>query len=106
MCVTLEETLQNGCSNINKNCERQPVAITLNFSTLKWSQLLLPCTVFLTREKKIPRKLLLIFGFFGFSIEFGLAKEFDDQSRKGVFLYFHVFLGGNEFLEPKKRKSH
>jgi hypothetical protein len=25
-----------------------------------------------------------------------------DQSRKGVFLYFHVFLCGNEFLGPKK----
>jgi hypothetical protein len=34
--------------------------------------------------------------------EFRLAKEFQNQSRKGVFLYFDVFLPGNEFLEPKK----
>jgi hypothetical protein len=37
--------------------------------------------------------------------EFGLAKELLDQSRKGVFLYFHVFLPGNEFLGPKKEKK-
>jgi hypothetical protein len=46
------------------------------------------------------------FGFFGFSIslttEFGLAKEFLDQSRKGFFLYFHAFLCGNKFLGPYK----
>jgi hypothetical protein len=37
--------------------------------------------------------------------EFGLAKEFQDQSRKGALLYFHIFLCGNEFLGPKKRKK-
>jgi hypothetical protein len=34
--------------------------------------------------------------------EFGLAKEFKDQSRKGIFLYFHVFLAGDEFLVQKR----
>jgi hypothetical protein len=39
--------------------------------------------------------------------EFGLAKEFQDQSRKGVFLYLHmhIFLCVNEFLRPKKEKK-
>jgi hypothetical protein len=38
--------------------------------------------------------------------EFGLAKEFEDQIRTGIFLYFHVFLRGNDFLGQKKGKSH
>jgi hypothetical protein len=38
--------------------------------------------------------------------EFGLAKEFQDQSSKGVFIYFHVSLPGNEFFGPKTRKIH
>jgi hypothetical protein len=32
-------------------------------------------------------------------------KEFEDHIRKGAFLYFHVFLCGNEFLGPKKEKA-
>jgi hypothetical protein len=49
-----------------------------------------------------------IFWIFNFlTTEFGLANEVEDQSRKGNFLYFHVFLCGNVFLWPKKRgKSH
>jgi hypothetical protein len=36
------------------------------------------------------------FDFFKFlTPEFGLAKEFEGQIRKGVYLYLHVFLGGN-----------
>jgi hypothetical protein len=34
---------------------------------------------------------------------FGLATEFYDQKRNGVFLYLHA-LCGNEFMGPKKRK--
>jgi hypothetical protein len=37
--------------------------------------------------------------------EFGFANEFQDQSRKGVFLNFRVFLWGNQFLGPKKEKK-
>jgi hypothetical protein len=39
--------------------------------------------------------------FLTLTTEFGLAK---DQSRKGVFPYFHVFLCDNEFFGPKKVK--
>jgi hypothetical protein len=37
--------------------------------------------------------------------EFGLAKERSDQSKKGVFLDFCVFLCGNELLGPKYVKK-
>jgi hypothetical protein len=33
-----------------------------------------------------------VFDFQCLTTEFGFKKEFKDQSRKGVFLYFHVFL--------------
>jgi hypothetical protein len=37
--------------------------------------------------------------------EFELAKVFQDQTRKGVFLYFDVFPAGNEFFGPKKERN-
>jgi hypothetical protein len=37
--------------------------------------------------------------------ELELAREFQDQRKKCCFLYFHVFLCGNEFLRPKKEKK-
>jgi hypothetical protein len=46
------------------------------------------------------------FGFLDFqATELGLAKEFKDQSSKGVFLYFHVFLPGNVFLWAQKSEK-
>jgi hypothetical protein len=36
--------------------------------------------------------------------EFGLAKEYEDQSKKRVFLYFYVLLPGNEFFGSKREK--
>jgi hypothetical protein len=39
-------------------------------------------------------------------LEFRLAKEFKDQSIKGVFLYLHVSYAEMSFLGPKKLTSH
>jgi hypothetical protein len=46
----------------------------------------------------------IFFDFQYLTAELGLAKEFEDQSRKGVFLYFHISLCGMSFWGPKKRK--
>jgi hypothetical protein len=37
--------------------------------------------------------------------EFGFAKEFYDHCKKGVALYFHVCLPGNELLGHKKEQK-
>jgi hypothetical protein len=37
--------------------------------------------------------------------KFGLTKELQDQSRKGVLLYLHVFLCGMSIWGPKSVKN-
>jgi hypothetical protein len=54
-------------------------------------------TVLYNRESRF-------FDFLYITTEFGLIKEFKDRSKKGVFK-FYVFLSGNEFFGPKKRKK-
>jgi hypothetical protein len=34
-----------------------------------------------------------------------MAKNFNGESGKGVFLYLHVFLCGNEFLGPNTERE-